>query len=148
MEVLLNLTTLDLLIMAEGRMALFRLQVTKQPSVLEAQTGLLSIRKIVNDPVLEMWADHIIPVFKYSRTFRVIIDPEYWRNADLMVPENTLVWFTDGSRESTGTGSGIFGIRPNRSLSLPLGKFATVFQTEIYSILQCTYENTRRACRN
>jgi hypothetical protein len=26
-----------------------------------------------------------------------------------------------------------------------LGKFATVFQTEIYAILQCAFENIRRA---
>jgi ribonuclease HI len=29
-----------------------------------------------------------------------------------------------------------------------LGKFATVFQTEIYAILQCAHENIRRAYRN
>jgi hypothetical protein len=29
-----------------------------------------------------------------------------------------------------------------------LSKFATVFQTEIYAILQCAYENIRRAYRN
>jgi hypothetical protein len=119
MEVLLNLTLLNLLIMVETRMALYRLQITKQPSVLEAETGLLSIQKIVNDPIPEMRVDHIIPVFKYSRTFRVIIDPEYWRSANLVVPENTLAWFTDRTRGSTGMGSGIFGIRPNRSLSIP-----------------------------
>jgi hypothetical protein len=45
-------------------------------------------------------------------------------------------------------GSGIFGIRPNKSLGFPLGKFATVFQTEIYAILQYAYENIRRAYRN
>jgi hypothetical protein len=48
----------------------------------------------------------------------------------------------------SGTGSGIFGIRPNRSLGFSLGKFTTVFQTEIYAILQCAYENIRRAYRN
>jgi hypothetical protein len=39
MEVLLNLTPLDLLIMAEARMALYRLQNTKQTSAFEAETG-------------------------------------------------------------------------------------------------------------
>jgi hypothetical protein len=29
-----------------------------------------------------------------------------------------------------------------------LGKFATVFQTELYVILPCAYENIRRACRD
>jgi hypothetical protein len=33
-------------------------------------------------------------------------------------------------------------------LSFSLGKFATVFQTEIYAILQCAYENIRRGYRN
>jgi hypothetical protein len=29
-----------------------------------------------------------------------------------------------------------------------LGKYATVFQTEIYAILKCAYENIRRASRH
>jgi hypothetical protein len=33
-------------------------------------------------------------------------------------------------------------------LCFSLGKFATVFRTEIYAILQCAYENVRRAYRN
>ena len=64
------------------------------------------------------------------------------------VPSDALIWFTDGSRANSGTGSGIFGIRPNRSLNFPLGKFATVFQTEIHAILQCACENIRRAYKH
>jgi ribonuclease HI len=64
------------------------------------------------------------------------------------VPEDSLIWFTDGSRMPSGTGSGIFGVRPNRSLGFSLGKFPTVFQTEIYAILQSAFENRRRAYRN
>jgi hypothetical protein len=85
MEVLLNLTTLDLRIMAEARMAPYRLQKTKQPSAFEGETGLLSIWKKVSDPILEMRGDHI-PVFNHSRTFKVIIDWDYWRNVDPVVP--------------------------------------------------------------
>jgi hypothetical protein len=43
MEVLLNLTPLNLLIMAEARMALYRLHMFKQPVDLKTETGLLSI---------------------------------------------------------------------------------------------------------
>jgi hypothetical protein len=60
-------------------------------------------------------------------------------------PEDALIWFTDGSGADSGTGSGIYDIRPNKSFSFPLGKFATVFQTEIYAILQCACENIRNA---
>jgi hypothetical protein len=63
-------------------------------------------------------------------------------------PKDALIWFTDGSRANSGTGSGIFGIRPNRSFSFPLGKFAMVFHTEIYAILQCACENIRRAYKH
>jgi ribonuclease HI len=148
MEVPLNLTPLDLLIMAEARMALYRLQTTKQPSASEAETGLLSIWKKVSDPILELRTDHIIPVFNHSRTFEVICDRDYWKNVDSVVPEDILIWFTDGSRTFSGTGFGIFGVRPNKSLGFPLGKFATVFQTEICAILECAYGNIRRTYRN
>jgi hypothetical protein len=68
MEVLLNLTPLDLLIMAEERMAIYMLQITKQRSAFQAETGLLSIWKNVSDPILEMRADYIISVFNTLRT--------------------------------------------------------------------------------
>jgi hypothetical protein len=107
MEVLLNLTPLYLLIMAEARMALYGLQTTKQLSASEAETGLISIWKKVSDPISEMRTDHIIPVFNHSKTFKVICDRDYWKNVDSVVPEDTLIWFTNGSRTSSGTGSGI-----------------------------------------
>jgi len=65
-----------------------------------------------------------------------------------MFPEDALICFTDGCRGSSGTGSCIFGLRPNRSFSFPLGKFATVFQTEIYDHLQGAFEKKRKACKN
>jgi hypothetical protein len=68
MEALLNLTPLALLIMAEERMALYRLHVLKQPAVSETEVGFLSIWKMVNDPI-----------FCVGRTtlFQVIIIPEF-----------------------------------------------------------------------
>jgi hypothetical protein len=46
-EVLLNLTPLDLLVMTEARMALYRLQILKQPTVPETVSGLLTIWKML-----------------------------------------------------------------------------------------------------
>jgi ribonuclease HI len=69
-------------------------------------------------------------------------------NKNPVFTEDAVIMFTDGSRADSGTGSGIFGLRPNRSLSFPLGKFTTVFQTEIYAILQCACDNLRRAYKN
>jgi hypothetical protein len=145
MEVLLNLTPLDLLIMAEARMAPYRLHTQKQPTVPKTVSGLLTIWKNVGGPLLDMRSNYTIPVYRHSKIFSVIIDWDYWRNKDPVFPEDALILFTAGCRADSRTGSGIFGIRPNRSFSLRLGKFATVFQTEIYAILQRECENIRRA---
>jgi hypothetical protein len=52
MEVLLSLTASDLLIMAEMRMALYRLYIIKRPTAFEAEAELLSVWKDVSDPIL------------------------------------------------------------------------------------------------
>jgi hypothetical protein len=77
MEVLLNLTPLDLLIMAEAGMALYRLHILKQPAVPKTVAGLLSIWKNVGDPILDMRSDYTIPVYHHSKIFNVIIDWDY-----------------------------------------------------------------------
>jgi len=98
MEILLNMTLLDLVIQAEARMALYRLYILKQPAKPKAEAGLLSIWKNVSDPLLEMQADHTTPVYYYSKVFSVIIDWDHWKNKDPVFPEDALIWFTDGSK--------------------------------------------------
>jgi ribonuclease HI len=147
-EMLLNLSPLDLLITTEARMALYRLHILKQPANPKTTAGLLSIWKNVSDPILDMRSDHTTPLYKYSKFFNIIIDADHWKNKDPMFPEDVLIWYTDGSKADSGTGSGIYGLRPKRSYCFPLDKFATVFQTEIHAILQCAYENIRRAYKN
>ena len=148
MEMLLNLTPLDPVIQAEAKLALYRLHILKQPADPKAESGLLSIWKNVSGPLLEMWADYTTPIYHHSKAFTVNIDWDYWKNKDPVFAEDALIWFTDGSRANSGTGSGNFGLRPKRSLSFPLGKFATVFQIAIYAILQCACKNIKRAYKN
>jgi hypothetical protein len=128
--------------------ALYRLHIHKQLAYPITDTGLLSIWKKVGDPILDMRLDYTTPAYHFSKIFNINTDWDFWRNKDPVFPEDALIWFTDGSRANSGTGSGIFGLRPNRSLSFPLGKFAIVFQTEVYAILQCACENIRRAYKN
>jgi hypothetical protein len=82
-----------------------------------------------------MWSDYTDLVYYPSKIFNVIIDRDCWRNKEPVFPEDALNWFIDGSRANLGTGSGIFGVRPNRSFSFALGKYHMVFQTEIHAIL-------------
>ena len=102
----------------------------------------------MSDPILDMRSDHTIQVYNYTKTFNVIIDIDYWRKKDPELPKDALIWFTDGSRTDLGTGSGIYGLKPSKSYSFSLGKFASVFQTEIYAILWCAYENIRKSYKN
>ena len=51
-----------------------------------------------------------------------------------------LVWFTGGSKMKDGAGAGVYGQSVRRRLSFPLGRYATIFQAEIYAILDCAYE--------
>jgi hypothetical protein len=88
MEMLLNLTPVGLLIMAEVRMALNRLQILKRPTDLK-QAGLLLIWKNVSDPILDMRSDYTIPEY-HSKLFKVTIDRDYWRNKDPAFPEDAL----------------------------------------------------------
>ena len=39
-----------------------------------------------------------------------------------------------------GTGAGVYGQSVGRRLSFSLGRYATVFQAEIYAVLACIYE--------
>ena len=126
-EMLLNLTLLELLIMAEVRMTLYRLHILMQPAD-STSAGVLSIWKNVRDHTLDIQSDHTIPVYNYSKIYKVIIDMDYWRNKDPKFPEDALVWLTDGSRTDSGTGAGIYSIRPNRNFSFPLGKFVSVYK--------------------
>jgi ribonuclease HI len=89
-----------------------------------------------------------IPIYKVPRFFNVIIDVDYWSNKDSAFPGDALIWYTDGSTNHSRTGSGIYGLRPNRRYCFPLGIFAADFQIEIYAILQCALENIRRAYKN
>ena len=104
MEMLLNLTPLDLLIMAEVRMTLYRLHVVMQLADCTIAAGMLSIWEKARDHKLDMQSDHTIPVYHYSKTYKVIIDMDYWRNKDPKFPEDALVWFTDGSRTDSDGG--------------------------------------------
>ena len=51
-----------------------------------------------------------------------------------------LVCLTDSSRMKEGTGARVYGQPVGRRLIISLGRYATVFQAEIYAILACAYE--------
>jgi len=66
-----------------------------------------------------------------------MLTKEDWSNGTGNPPVvKGLIWFTDGSKMKEGTGAGVYGQSVGRRLSFSLGRYATVFQAEIYDI--CT----------
>jgi ribonuclease HI len=80
--------------------------------------------------------------FNFEPKYRVTISQkEDWTKGPGASPEvKGLAWFTDGSKMKEGTGAGVYGQLVKRRLSFSLGRYATVFQAEIYTILACVYE--------
>ena len=61
-------------------MTLYRLHILMQPADSTIAAGMLSIWKNMRDHTLDMWSDHTIPVYNFSKIYKVIIDVDYWRN--------------------------------------------------------------------
>lgn len=47
-------------------------------------------------------------------------------------------------KSGKGTGTGVYGFKPRMELAFLLGRFATVFQSEIFAVLACIHENLLR----
>jgi len=94
------------------------------------------------DPIFNIRVDIMRPVYNLEPKYRVtMLTSEEWTRRPGTPPAvKGLVWFTEGSRTTEGTGSGVYGQSVNRRLSIPLGKHSTVFQAEVYAILACAHE--------
>ena len=94
-----------------------------------------------SDPIFNMGADVMRPAFNFETKYRVImLTREEWTRGTGTPVVKGLIWFTDGSRMKNGTRPGVYGQSVRRRLSISLGRYATVFQAEIYPILACAHE--------
>jgi hypothetical protein len=82
------------------------------------------------------------PVFNLEPKYRVtmLTRENSTRGPGTPTAVKGLVCFMDGFRTVEGTGAGFYGQSANRTLSISLGKRATVFQAEVCAILACVYE--------
>jgi hypothetical protein len=77
------------------------------------------------------------PAFNLEPQYRVtMLTRETWTRETGAPPAvKGLVCFTDGSKMGGGAGAGVYGQSVGRRLSFSLGRYATVFQAEVYAIL-------------
>jgi hypothetical protein len=78
---------------------------------------------------------HLIPTYGVATLTR----EEWTRRPGTPPAVKGLVWFTDGSRTSEGTGAGVYGQSANRRLSISLVNMP-VFQADVHAILVCDHE--------
>lgn len=150
MEILLGLTPLDIEIKAKARVCAHRLTCGNNWVDKNNHIGHTRIvgRSILHNPIFEMGTDTLPIQYSFFKPFTLICDRSMWMQGEPDLPMNGLIWYTDGSKTANGTGAGIYGVRPRVSLSFNLGKYATVFQAEVFAILACIQENLRRGYIN
>jgi ribonuclease HI len=144
LETLLNLPSLTIYIKAEARMAAYRLQITGnwRPGPVDGHSRITSV---VTNSLFDMSSDLMLPKINTEKPFETQLN---WGEVNRTHSrENSITWYTDGSKTVNGTGAGIHGTHPEHSISLSLGVYATVFQAEIHAIEVCLRENLRRGYR-
>jgi hypothetical protein len=93
------------------------------------------------DPIFNIGVDVMRPTFNCEPKYMVIIlTREKWTRGPWTPVVKGLVWFMDGSRTTEGTEAGVCGHSSGKRLRISMGKYATVFQAEVFAILACVYE--------
>jgi len=89
-----------------------------------------------------MGVDVMRPAYNFEPQYRVtMLTREDCTKATGAPPAvKGLVWVTDETKMREGTGAGVYGLSVGRRLNFPLGRYATVFQAEIYASFACVYE--------
>jgi len=75
----------------------------------------------------------------FDKNFTVFVpDRQDWVNNGVIINDD-VVCFTGGSRfEQTGlSGAGVFNQTDGEEFILPLGRYTSVFQAEVYALLYC-----------
>jgi len=141
-EALMFVPLLELVVQSEARSAAHRLWSLGCRSYLHPNSSSILMRLQQSDPIFNMGVDVMRSAFNLEPNSRVtILTREDWTKATGAPPAvNGLVWFTVGSKMREETGAGVYGQSVGRRLSFSLGRYATVFQAEIYAILACVYK--------
>ncbi|XP_048478231.1 uncharacterized protein LOC125488794 [Plutella xylostella] len=147
MEAMLNLSPLHIHVQKEARSAMLRAAEGGRNRWHSAVFSSLH-RELLSTHAMAMPSDAMETEYCFSRLFSVEIpEREKWNDDKALQTfrSGDIVWYTDGSKKEGLAGSGIYGERPRARKYASLGRFASVFQAEIYAIIGCAYENLDRA---
>ncbi|XP_046406283.1 uncharacterized protein LOC124171188 [Ischnura elegans] len=144
METLLNLAPLYVEVEVHARATLYRLRNLGMwydrgnfSGHRQLWTGLRE-----SCTIFEMGSDSMIATFNSSPPlFKThFSNRECWAKEEgKALHSGAQAWFMDGSMKEGKTGAGVYSQSPPWSIYVPLGRYATVFQAEIFAILTCVH---------
>lgn len=140
LEALLNIPPLDLHIKSIAFNAAFNLKINGCWSSSE-EKGHTSIAKLLKCDEILMRSDQMKKLIMPENHFGWIIpEREEWLGDNcLYPPRDGIICYTDGSKNDSSSGAGVFCEYLRFSDSIPTGEIATVHQTEIFAIsVMCT----------
>ena len=110
--------------------------------------GHLKILKIFTpESATNMIGDWTGPMDNFEIPYKVH-DPSRitWDSGGPIVRQGSIIFYTDGSKIGTNTGAGVFG--PKTKISVAMGNWPTVFQAEIFAIIECSKLCLKRKYRH
>src|ERR1700744_4753184 len=144
LEAMMNMEPLHIHIEAKARSTALKMKITS--TLNDVNYGHSRIWKLMRDrnPELEMPCDFIPPTYRFEKSFRINLpNREEWISSSPIPSTNALPWYTDGSRSHL-SGASYHCSQVQCNKSLPLGKYASVFQAEITGISGSCYEITQK----
>ncbi|MCP3666940.1 MAG: hypothetical protein GY696_31350 [Gammaproteobacteria bacterium] len=151
LEALLGIVPLHIFVMQEALSACYRLCRTGQwVGAIWPGHGSIRDRMVWQIPLLGLPSDSTVRRFRFTRRFQVSIPHrEAWddESFEAYIP-GAMLGFTDGSRSEDCSGAGVYIPEYMFKQHAPLGKYATVFQAEVWAICFCAQELALRGCVN
>ncbi|KAI5735212.1 hypothetical protein M8J77_015582 [Diaphorina citri] len=136
LETILNLPPLELFIKGVARMASYRMECNNTWKPKRPNLGHVRINTVIHNRILQMISDQMVTCnYDVTPAKTVINSRDYWERNHVETKHGEIVWYTDGSKTTDGTGAGIHGANPRVDISISLGEHGTVFQAEVYAIL-------------
>lgn len=137
MECLCGLKPLHIYAEAEARSEMFRLKVWNHLSAREQYKNVLWRKMVGENPLLDAPNDYMVSKTVFDRNFLV----KFPSRSDWIEQgepfEANLVFYTDGSLCNELAGSGVYSANPELEIATRLGPLISVFQAEIFAILEC-----------
>ena len=138
LDAALLLPPLELVIEAKARCTAVRLAANKLWFGWNQNSGHCAVTEFLNkNPVYWTRPDRISGHFDFAKNFEIIIN----NREDLYdfdsISADSIIYFTDGAKNSEGVGAGIHCNSPHSDTKLSLVEHATVLQAETFAINKC-----------